>query len=702
MPNTTLNTILILRNGTVAEWASTSRILMKGEMAVEFQTDSGGNISGQPKLKVGDGESSYVDLPYIGLTAGEIDTIISEQIGDLKNFKTIKVGDTNITAASMQDTMTLTAGSNVTLTPNTTNKSVTISATDTTYDPATQSKNGLMSSTDKQNLDNAVSKLSGIEANADVNVIETIKVNNSSLTPDANKAVNITVPTKVGDLTNDSGFITKAVNDLTNYYKKSETYTQTEIDNKLSAIPKFAISVVQTLPTQNISTTTVYLVQTGTETNNLYTEYIYVNNKWETLGTQKLDLSPYVKSTDLATVATTGSYADLIDEPTKLSQFTNDKNFPSDANYVHTDNNYTTTEKNKLRDIAAGAQVNTIEAVQVEGTALTITNKTVNVTKSQLGLGNVDNTADADKEVKNATVLKTVRNIDGIDFNGSANVLHYTTCSTVAGTAEKAVDCSGFKLNTGAFVIVKFTVTNTAAVANLTLNVNSTGAKHIKYRGANLSSAGILAANRLYTFVYDGTNYELIGDLDTNSTYSNASLGQGYGTCGTAEATAAKAVTLSNYALTVGGVVVVKFTYAVPASATLNVNSKGAKPIFYKGAAITANVIQAGDVATFIYDGTNYHLIAVDRVMAGSITGISVSGKTITITKGDGSTSTLTTQDTTYGIATSSKAGLVTSATGTNQIAVNETTGVMSFSACSTDTFVQGTNTLILNGGGAS
>lgn len=29
-----------------------------------------------------------------------------------------------------------------------------------------------------------------------------------------------------------------------------------------------------------------------------------------------------------------------------------------DANYVHTDNNYTTTEKNKLSGIAAGAEVN--------------------------------------------------------------------------------------------------------------------------------------------------------------------------------------------------------------------------------------------------------------------------------------------------------------------------------------------------------
>lgn len=98
-----------------------------------------------------------------------------------------------------------------------------------------------------------------------------------------------------------------------------------------------------------------------------------------------------------------------------------------------------------------------------------------------------------------------------------------------------------------------------------------------------------------------------------NTTYSNASLGQGYGTCDTAAATAAKVVTLSSYSLTTGGVVSVKFTYAVPANATLNINSKGAKAIRYKGAAITEGIIGAGEVATFVYDGSYYHLIAVDR-----------------------------------------------------------------------------------------
>ena len=100
---------------------------------------------------------------------------------------------------------------------------------------------------------------------------------------------------------------------------------------------------------------------------------------------------------------------------------------------------------------------------------------------------------------------------------------------------------------------------------------------------------------------------------DNNSTYSNESLGNGYGTCATEEATAAKVVTLSNYAIKTGGQVSVKFTYAVPAEATMNINSRGAKNIFYKGAKIVANIIKAGDIATFIYDGTQYQLIAIDR-----------------------------------------------------------------------------------------
>ena len=94
------------------------------------------------------------------------------------------------------------------------------------------------------------------------------------------------------------------------------------------------------------------------------------------------------------------------------------------------------------------------------------------------------------------------------------NTLPYNTCSIAADTATKTVDAGTFSLETGAMVVVKFTNTNTAA--NPTLNVSSTGAKAIYYNGAAITS-GYLKANRVYTFVYNGTQWDLIGDIDTDS-----------------------------------------------------------------------------------------------------------------------------------------------------------------------------------------
>lgn len=78
--------------------------------------------------------------------------------------------------------------------------------------------------------------------------------------------------------------------------------------------------------------------------------------------------SSFVTSTEMTTAL--ADKADANDIPTTLSELTNDINAVSDANYVHTDNNYTTVEKSKLAGITAGAEANTIDTVEVNGTAL--------------------------------------------------------------------------------------------------------------------------------------------------------------------------------------------------------------------------------------------------------------------------------------------------------------------------------------------
>lgn len=119
-----------------------------------------------------------------------------------------------------------------------------------------------------------------------------------------------------------------------------------------------------------------------------------------------------------------------------------------------------------------------------------------------------------------ATKLETARRVNGVLFDGSSNISNYATCSTAAATAAKVVDKSGFELVAGARITIRFTITNTAA--NPTLNVNGTGAKAIQYRGAAIATS-YLAANRTYDFVYDGTYYQLVGDINTNTTYTAAS-----------------------------------------------------------------------------------------------------------------------------------------------------------------------------------
>ena len=92
-----------------------------------------------------------------------------------------------------------------------------------------------------------------------------------------------------------------------------------------------------------------------------------------------------------------------------------------------------------------------------------------------------------------------------------------------------------------------------------------------------------------------------------------ASLGFGYGTCTTVGGTAAKEASVSNYLLVPGAHVSILFTNAFTAtSPTLNINSKGAKPIKLFGSAIAPGKVRANTVLTMVYDGTNYNVVAIE------------------------------------------------------------------------------------------
>lgn len=93
-------------------------------------------------------------------------------------------------------------------------------------------------------------KLDAIEAGAEVNTIESISVNGTAQTIDANKNVDITVPTQTSDLTNDSGYITS-----------SEAPVQS-VNGQTGAV-SLTYSDVSAAPTSHASTATTYGIGTG-------------------------------------------------------------------------------------------------------------------------------------------------------------------------------------------------------------------------------------------------------------------------------------------------------------------------------------------------------------------------------------------------------------------------------------------------------
>lgn len=200
------------------------------------------------------------------------------------------------------------------------------------------------SQTDFDALDEKVDGI--ISEGGEPNVIETVKVNGTALTPDSSKAVNVTVPKKTSDLENDgdgdSNFategyvdqnggkidvikvngtaqtITNKTVDITVPTKTSEltndsdfqdeTEVQALIDAALEDITGIEFEVVTELPASGVKGT-IYLVHKDGTTGDLYDEYVWVtpasgSAHFEKIGTTDIDLSDYWGKSELTAITT--------------------------------------------------------------------------------------------------------------------------------------------------------------------------------------------------------------------------------------------------------------------------------------------------------------------------------------------------------------------------------------------------------------
>lgn len=150
------------------------------------------------------------------------------------------------------------------------------------------------------------SKLSDIASGAQVNVIESVKVNGTALTP-SNKSVDVTVPTKVSQLTNDSEFQTSTQVNSIVIGKGYQTQSQVQslINSAVGNITSIRYEKVTSLPATG-SNGVIYLVAHSHGTQDIYDEYIWISETktYEKIGNTDIDLSAYVKKSELTAITT--------------------------------------------------------------------------------------------------------------------------------------------------------------------------------------------------------------------------------------------------------------------------------------------------------------------------------------------------------------------------------------------------------------
>jgi hypothetical protein len=264
----------------------------------------------------------------------------------------------------------------------------------------------------------------------------------------------------------------------------------------------------------------------------------------------------------------------------------------------------------------------------------TLTNKTLTspvvntptgIVKGDVGLGNVDNTADAAKAVLSATKWTTARNLAGNSVDGSANVA-FANKFIVQGTTDTGLSDAQFLGALGTGIVKNTTSTGVLSIAIAadfpTLNQNTTGSAATlttprAINGTNFdgsaaititAAAGTLTGTTLNATVVT-SSLTSVGVL-TGGTWNATAVTVPYGGTGAASFTA--------YAPIFGGTTstgTLQSGTVGTAGQVLTSNGAGALPTFQ---AVSSSVYHRATAVTGTQDSANKTFAIANAVSAGS------------------------------------------------------------------------------------
>lgn len=174
--------------------------------------------------------------------------------------------------------------------------------TNTTYSDATQTAHGLMSGNDKKKLDSVAEGANKTTVDSALSGTSTNPVQNKIVQAELAKKAPTASPSFTGTPT-----VPTASAGTNNTQAASTAFVTSAISTALAGLTKIDFQVVKSLPTTGVKGT-FYLIENSGSGQNVYDEYLWINGKFEKLGSREIDLSGYMKSNDM--VAITNSEID--------------------------------------------------------------------------------------------------------------------------------------------------------------------------------------------------------------------------------------------------------------------------------------------------------------------------------------------------------------------------------------------------------
>lgn len=387
MANSTLKTRIVINNKPAADWGrDTETIWLKGEFLVESDTR---------KIKIGDGVNKYSALKYANMTPEEVDALVKQSSHSHSNKAILDATTASFTTALKSKLDGIAAGAEA-------NVQSDWNILDSSSDAFIKNKPTSMPASDVHEWAKAETKptYTATEVGADPTGSSAKALTDAKSYADK----------KVADLVNGAPGTMDTLKEVSDALDANKNV----VDALNAAIGNKANQSDLTAHTGNVDIHVTKEKKTAWDSAATHagTAHAPSNAERNTIVSVKKNGEEVVPGVDRSVD---------IKVPTKTSELTNDSGYITKA-YVHP------TGDGNLHVPATGTTNNgkVLKAGATSGSATWS-----QLTKSDVGLNNVDNTADANKNVATAVKLKTARNVNvsgavtgtAIPFDGSADAI---------------------------------------------------------------------------------------------------------------------------------------------------------------------------------------------------------------------------------------------------------------------------------------